>query len=119
MPTNKKRIGYLPRPSVYKIINEIAIEENLSQSKTIGILVEEALNARGLINNRKAKLINKENNLVNKSPFYEDINEMISDEGITYETKVVNNNEDSETRREYNEYKQFLHLKRLLRDNLL
>ena len=47
MPSIRKRIGYLPSIDTQEIISKIAIEEKLSQSKVVGILVEEALMARG------------------------------------------------------------------------
>ena len=55
MPSPKKRIGFLPRTQVSKIIDQICEEENLSQSKVVGILVEEALAARGIFDPRIAK----------------------------------------------------------------
>ena len=48
MPSIGKRIGYLPSQNIQDIITKIAKEEKLSQSKLVGILVEEALIARGL-----------------------------------------------------------------------
>ena len=48
MPSQRKRIGFLPTAEVQKIINEICASENISQSKVTGILVKEAINARNL-----------------------------------------------------------------------
>ena len=48
MPTPRKRIGFLPRAQVQEIIDKICEEENLNQLKVVGILVEEALAARGI-----------------------------------------------------------------------
>ena len=45
-----KRIGYLPRKRVLEIIDEISKNESISRSKVVGILVEEALDARGIAN---------------------------------------------------------------------
>jgi len=45
-----KRIGYLPRKRVLEIIDEISKNESISRSKVVGLLVEEALDARGIIN---------------------------------------------------------------------
>ena len=50
MPTSRRRVGFLPRPVVQEILDELSMEENLSQSKVVGILVEEALDARGIAN---------------------------------------------------------------------
>ena len=43
MPTKRKRIGFLPNTKIKEIIDQISEEENLSQSRVVGILVEEAL----------------------------------------------------------------------------
>ena len=50
MEIKVKRIGYLPRKRVLEIIDEIAQSESISRSKVVGILVEEALDARGIAN---------------------------------------------------------------------
>tara|TARA_Y100001968_G_scaffold333744_1_gene398958 strand:- start:9471 stop:9869 length:399 start_codon:yes stop_codon:yes gene_type:complete len=48
MPSPRKRIGFLPGVEIQDIIDRICAEENLSQSKVTGLLVEEALKRRGL-----------------------------------------------------------------------
>ena len=50
MENKVKRIGYLPRKRVLEIIDEISQSESISRSKVVGILVEEALDARGIAN---------------------------------------------------------------------
>ena len=55
MPTKKKRVGFIPREDVMRIIDNLSIENNLSNSKIIGILVEEALSTRGIFNIKKGK----------------------------------------------------------------
>ena len=55
MPTKKKRVGFIPREEVMKIINELSMENNLSNSKIISILVEEALSIRGIFNKKDGK----------------------------------------------------------------
>ena len=50
MENQVKRIGYLPRKRVLEIIDEISKSESISRSKVVGILVEEALDARGIVN---------------------------------------------------------------------
>ena len=56
MPTKKKRVGFIPREDVMRIIDKMSIENNLSNSKIISILVEEALSIRGLFNKKNAKV---------------------------------------------------------------
>ena len=53
MPTKKKRVGFIPREDVMRIIDKLSIENNLSNSKIISILVEEALSIRGIFNKKK------------------------------------------------------------------
>jgi hypothetical protein len=55
MPTKKKRVGFIPREDVMKIIDKLSIENNLSNSKIISILVEEALSSRGIFNKKSGK----------------------------------------------------------------
>ena len=51
MPSQRKRIGFLPTAEVQEIINKICASENISQSKVTGILVKEAIKARVMNNN--------------------------------------------------------------------
>ena len=55
MPTKKRRVGFIPRENVMKIIDKLSIENNLSNSKIISILVEEALSVRGIFDKKKVK----------------------------------------------------------------
>ena len=59
MENQVKRIGYLPRKRVLEIIDEISKSESISRSKVVGILVEEALGARGIANFDSATLVNQ------------------------------------------------------------
>jgi len=56
MPTKKKRVGFIPRDDVLRIINKFSLENNLSNSKIISILVEEALSMRGIFNKKNGKV---------------------------------------------------------------
>ena len=55
MPTKKKRVGFIPREDVMRIIDKLSMENNLSNSKIISILVEEALSIRGIFNKKNGK----------------------------------------------------------------
>ena len=66
MPTKKKRVGFIPREDVMRIIDKLSMENNLSNSKVISILVEEALSIRGIFNKNNGRvtqsyLLNKGN----------------------------------------------------------
>ena len=56
MPTKKKRVGFIPREDVMRIIEKLSAENNLSNSKIISILVEEALSIRGMFNKKNGKV---------------------------------------------------------------
>ena len=56
MPTKKKRVGFIPREDVMIIIDKLSVENNLSNSKIISILVEEALSIRGIFNKKNGKV---------------------------------------------------------------
>jgi len=56
MPTKKKRVGFIPREDVMRIIENLSTENNLSNSKIISILVEEALSLRGIFNKKNGKV---------------------------------------------------------------
>ena len=70
MENRVKRIGYLPRKRVLEIIDEISKSESISRSKVVGILVEEALDARGIANFGYSN-INKSN--LYKSNLYKEV----------------------------------------------
>ena len=50
MPSQRKRIGFLPSEEVQEIIEKLCIANEFSQSKVTGLLVEEALRSRGVLN---------------------------------------------------------------------
>ena len=58
MPTKKKRVGFIPRSDVLDLINNLSFESNLSISKIVNILVEEALYKRGILNIKNGKVMN-------------------------------------------------------------
>ena len=49
MPSQRKRIGFLPSEEVHQIIDKLCITNEFSQSKVTGLLVEEALRSRGVL----------------------------------------------------------------------
>ena len=50
MPSQRKRIGFLPSEEVHEIIEKLCTHNEFSQSKVTGLLVEEALRSRGVLN---------------------------------------------------------------------
>ena len=101
MPSIRKRIGYLPSLNIQEIISNIAKNENLSQSKVVGILVEEALIARGTFDLKKTNDLSikssyrKGENMNTSTSNYSDLDELISDKGIIYNSKSYSHNSDN------------------------
>ena len=109
MPSQRKRIGYLPREEIQKIIDQICKFNKLSQSKVTGILVEEALCYRGVLYstlNEKAnitisnynKSILMNNDALNNEDFNKNDNYNLEEKYINNEVKMIN---------DYVEYKIF------------
>tara|TARA_Y100001968_G_C19240366_1_gene659106 strand:- start:425 stop:820 length:396 start_codon:yes stop_codon:yes gene_type:complete len=130
MPSIRKRIGYLPSINAQETISKIANKEKLSHSKVVGILVEEALSAREefkLQNSNnfiRNNLYGKESDM-NKSSFnFNDLDELISDKGITYNIKKYKHSLEenlSEPKEKYNEelfelFKKFLQFQKIIQD---
>ena len=112
MPTKKRRIGFIPRFDVLKVINIISEEEKLSNSKVVNILLEEALYARGLI-----KKIEKNLSTSDYKDFVYNFNYF---ENIFYKDDFKFNN-DKEVFKEckndkkiYRRFIQFLHFKKMM-----
>jgi len=92
MDNSVKRIGYLPRKRVLEIIDKISQAESISRSKVVGILVEEALGARGIDNFGFGNKINinrnKVDNFSDSVKSNQNINiaedEFVDDSGYTF-----------------------------------
>tara|TARA_Y100001935_G_scaffold252981_1_gene258061 strand:+ start:1711 stop:2079 length:369 start_codon:yes stop_codon:yes gene_type:complete len=92
MDVNVKRIGYLPRKRVLEIIDKISESESISRSKVVGILVEEALDARGIANfgfsNKESansnQLIKKRDSIKNSTNIKIAEDEFVDDSGYTF-----------------------------------
>ena len=92
MDVNVKRIGYLPRKRVLEIIDKISENESISRSKVVGILVEEALDARGIANfgfsNKESIQSNQFNKKINNIETSKNIkiaeDEFVDDSGYTF-----------------------------------
>ncbi len=112
MPTKKRRIGFIPRFDVLKVINEISEEEKLSNSKVVNILIEEALYARGLIENIEKNLLKGEyKDFIYNINYLENI--FYKDDFIFKNDKEVSN-EFKNDKKIYKRFIQFLHFKKMM-----
>ena len=118
MPTKKKRVGFIPREDVMRIIDKLSIENNLSNSKIISILVEEALSIRGIFNKKNGKATqlypldedNSQNLLDNSSDFLDkaklSIDNNLGNHSII--SKSTHLNEENQESFDLQTYKKFL-----------
>ena len=91
MPTKKKRVGFIPREDVMLIIDKLSIENNLSNSKIISILVEEALSKRGIFNKKTGKVTQLYQGIQDSSQsISEDPIDFKDNESFTINTKLGN-----------------------------
>ena len=103
MPSQRKRIGFLPTVEVQEIIDRISSLENLSQSRVTGILVEEALRAR---KNIREKNLDKDSFNKNIGDFENHSKVM----NIKDEDNQLNLDNELKLVKEYVEYKRFKNL---------
>ena len=118
MPTKKKRVGFIPREDVMRIIEKLSTENNLSNSKIISILVEEALSIRGIFNKKTGKVTqsyqsNDENskNLFDNSDDFTDNAKLSIDTNLGnhfINSKSTNLNEETQETFDLQTYKRFL-----------
>ena len=118
MPTKKKRVGFIPREDVMKIIEKLSTENNLSNSKIISILVEEALSIRGIFNKKNGKETqsyqsnddNSKNLFDNSSDFTDNVklpmNTNVGNHFIP--SKLTHLNEENQEAFDLQTYKKFL-----------
>ena len=93
MPSQRKRIGFLPSEEVHKIIDKLCISYKFSQSKVTGLLVEEALRSRGVLsdnfNNDKGNKGNFINYSFDHDPLSKNINSSDNSNDYTVNKKVL------------------------------
>ena len=65
MPSPRKRIGFLPSEEVHEIIEKLCTANEFSQSKVTGLLVEEALRSRGVLNESYSHNQNDKRDFIN------------------------------------------------------
>ena len=65
MPSQRKRIGFLPSEEVHEIIDKLCRANDFSQSKITGLLVEEALRSRGVLRDSLSLKSSNSKNLSN------------------------------------------------------
>ena len=109
MPSPRKRIGFLPSQEVHEIIEKLCTANEFSQSKVTGLLVEEALRSRGVLNKSNAQNNIGKGNLINFSSDQEIYpeNNKTSLNGEDYEVNKKVLSDDIKMMHEFIEFKYF------------
>ena len=118
MPTKKKRVGFIPREDVMRIIDKLSIENNLSNSKIINILVEEALSVRGIFNKKNGKVTQSyQSNDDNSKNLFDNSGDSTDNAKLSIDTNLGNHfipsksthlNEENQDTFDLQTYKKFL-----------
>ena len=109
MPSPRKRIGFLPREEVQEIIEKLCTANKISQSKVTGLLVEEALRSRGVLNKSFSQNKIEKDVLINFSSDHKTFSEYNkspeNDDDYTINKKVLS--DDIKMMHEFIEFKYF------------
>ena len=118
MPTKKKRVGFIPREDVMRIIEKLSTENNLSNSKIISILVEEALSVRGIFNKKNGKVAQSyQSNDNNSENLFDNSGDFTDNAKLSIDTNLGNHfipsksthlNEENQEASDLQTYKKFL-----------
>ena len=109
MPSQRKRIGFLPSEDVHEIIEKLCKVNEFSQSKVTGLLVEEALKSRGVLNESYGQNRNEKRDFINYSlnheTFYENNKPPLNLDEYAINKKVLS--DDIKMMHEFIEFKYF------------
>ena len=116
MPSQRKRIGFLPSEEVHEIIEKLCTANEFSQSKVTGLLVEEALRSRGVLDDSIGINTLDKGDFINYSFEQEKItkNNIFSGNGEDY---VVNKKLLSDNIKMMHEFIEFKYFKKVMKRN--
>ena len=109
MPSQRKRIGFLPTEEIQQIIEKICSANEFSQSKVTGLLVEEALRSRGILGSSIDYKGKGNYNFINNSFVKEHFspNNKFSKDNDFYKINIKEFSDDIKMMHEFIEFKYF------------
>ena len=116
MPSQRKRIGFLPSEEVHEIIDKLCRANEFSQSKVTGLLVEEALRVRGVLGKSIESKKERENTLI--TDLIED--ELLSKNNnsiLDNDVYTINEKLFSDNVKIMHEYIEFKYFKKIMKQN--
>ena len=116
MPSQRKRIGFLPSEEVHEIIDKLCKANEFSQSKVTGLLVEEALRSRGVLSDifpdKSRFIMNFVNNSFEQESVSKNDKSLVNSDDYTINKKTLSDN--IKIMHEFIEYKYF---KKIMKQN--
>ena len=116
MPSPRKRIGFLPSEEVHEIIEKLCKANEFSQSKVTGLLVEEALRSRGVLNESFDSNTKNNKDFINFS-FEQEIFSMNNKSLGNSDNYTVNKKVLSDNIKMMHEFIQFKYFKKVMKQN--
>ena len=116
MPSPRKRIGFLPSEEVHEIIEKLCTVNEFSQSKVTGLLVEEALRSRGVLNESYCNKHNDRQDYINFSFDRETFSEN-NNSSLNVDEYVVNKKVLSDDIKMMHEFIEFKYFKKVMKRN--
>ena len=116
MPSPRKRIGFLPSEEVHEIIEKLCTANEFSQSKVTGLLVEEALRSRGVLNESYGQNQNNNRDFINFSFDHETFSENNSS-SLNVDEYSVNKKVLSDDIKMMHEFIEFKYFKKVMKRN--
>ena len=116
MPSPRKRIGFLPSEEVHEIIEKLCTANEFSQSKVTGLLVEEALRSRGVLNESYGQNQNIQKDLI-KFSFDKETFSEINKSPLNVDEYTVNKKVLSDDIKMMQEFIEFKYFKKVMKRN--
>ena len=116
MPSPRKRIGFLPSEEVHEIIEKLCTANEFSQSKVTGLLVEEALRSRGVLNESYGQNQNNNRDFINFSFDHETFSEN-NISPLNVDEYAVNKKVLSDDIKMMHEFIEFKYFKKVMKRN--
>ena len=116
MPSRRKRIGFLPSEEVHEIIEKLCTANKFSQSKVTGLLVEEALRSRGVLNESYGENQNDKRDFINFSLDEETFSEN-NKSPLNVDEYAVNKKVLSDDIKMMHEFIEFKYFKKVMKRN--
>ena len=116
MPSPRKRIGFLPSEEVHEIIEKLCTANEFSQSKVTGLLVEEALRSRCVLNETYGQNQNDKADFINFSFDHETFSEN-NKPPLNVDEYAVNKKVLSDNIKMMHEFIEFKYFKKVMKEN--